>query len=150
MSKKTNGELPPSQELATQFKDLDDDKVAHSIITGELFCSGADGEDEVNQRIEKITMEAVKDDAKFRIAKLYYESKHDIDSALKKVEGISNPAEQARCLVQLAIAILQNEGNEALADEIFAKAEAKEGSLDEIQQSYLKIYPKEKAKILTK
>lgn len=148
MLEKTNSELPPNQELSAQFKGLDDDEVAHSTIASELFCSGADGENEVNQRIEEIAVEAVKNDAKFRIAKLYYESKHDIDSALKKVEEISNPAEQTRCLVQLAIAVLQSDGNEALADEIITKI--KEGSLDEVQQGYLKFYHEERKRILTK
>lgn len=148
MPEKTNSELPQNQELSSKFKGLDDDKVAHGVITGELFYSGADGENEVNQRIEEIAVEAVKNDAKFRIAKLYYESKHDINSALKKVEEISNPAEQARCLVQLAIAVLQSDGNEALADKIITKI--KEGSLDEVQQGYLKFYHEERKRILTK
>ncbi|MBI5077466.1 hypothetical protein HZB94_03755 [Candidatus Falkowbacteria bacterium] len=85
MTEKPNGELAPNQEFSAQFKDLDDEKVALSIITGELFRSGQDGEDEVNRRIEEIKIKAVKDNAKFRIAKLYYEAKHDIGSALKKL-----------------------------------------------------------------
>lgn len=140
MQEKNHSELSHNQESIIKFKDLDDGMVAHSNITDERFCSGVEGENEVNQRIEEIKNEAVKNDAKFRIAKLYYEAKQDIESALKKVEEISNPAEQARCLIQLAIAVLKNEGNEELADEIFSKVDA--NKLDETQKGYLEIYKK--------
>jgi hypothetical protein len=105
-----------------------------------------DGEKEVNDRIENIKLEAVKNDAKFKIAKLYYEVKNDLTSALKKAEEISNPAEQSRCLIYLATAVLKNEKDIELADKIISKIE--EGSLDEVQKSYLKYYNEEKERLL--
>lgn len=130
------------QEASVNFKELTDDAVANSVVTEKLFLSGQDGEDEVNQRIEKITSEAIKNDARFRIAKLYYEAKNDIDSALKKAEEISNLDEQTRCLVHLAVAVLEKEGDADLADRIVANSK-------QDNEGYLKFYDQEKAKIVT-
>ena len=143
MNERIKGELTPNPELTIKFKNLDDDGVAHSIITGELFSSGQDGEDEVNERIEKIENEAVKNLAKFRIAKLYYEVKQEIESAVKKAGEISDPNEQTRCLVHLAIAVLENEGNLALADQIIIRVKQDD-------EGYLKFYNKEKERITAK
>jgi hypothetical protein len=142
MEKRNGGELSPIQEIPAKFKELTDDAVANSAITENLFLSGQDGEDEVNQRIEEIENEAVKNDAKFRIAKLYYEVENDLDSALKKVEEISSLDEQTRCLVHLAIAVLKKEGDSDLADQIVAKS-------SQDSEGYLKFYDQEKAKIVT-
>jgi len=136
----TNGiESAPVREDGADFYDLDDLQVAHSPITIERFCSGPLGEEQVIKRIKNIENDAVRNDAMFRIAKLMYESRNNIIEALDLVEKISNPNEQARCFVHLAIAVLQNEGNRQLADEIIAKIKVDD-------EGYINFYDKEKAR----
>ena len=118
---------------------MDDDHVAHGAITRELFLSGPEGEAEVNQRVGTIEIEAVRNDAKFNLAKLYYEAKHDAKDALNKALEITDLNEQTRCLVHLALSVLKNEGNQSLADELVALAKKDD-------EGYLKYYKLEKEK----
>ncbi|MDO8669716.1 MAG: hypothetical protein Q7K65_05505 [Candidatus Buchananbacteria bacterium] len=130
-------------ELSDKLDSLDDEMVASSTVTGELFNLSEDGEDIVIKRIENIEDESAKDEALFRIANLYYRVKQDIDAALSKAGEIDSKDEKTRCLVQLAVAVLNTENNLELADSIIAQAE-QDG------EGYIKYYQSEKQKFIDK
>ncbi len=129
------------EEKLRQFGEMEDDQVANSVITGEIFKSGKEGETEVIQRIDKIGNQAVKDSAWFRLAKIYYDDLNHINAALEMADRISGNDERTRCLVQLAIEALKTEHNLDLVDDIIGKAK-----MD--NQGYLKYFEKEKIKIM--
>lgn len=142
--KNVTSDIVDKKELIDNFNALDDLSVAHSVITGKLF--DADGEDEtilaqmVVKRIEEIKILGIKDNTFFRIAKLYYENKNNLEEALEMVNKISSTDEQTRCLVHLACAILFKEGNLEKADSIIQKA-------IQDKHGYIKYYMKERSKI---
>jgi hypothetical protein len=128
-------------ELSAQFDKLDDQLVANSILTKDLFISGKEGEEAVIERISKLKENYSKNDAFFRVAKLYYENNNDINTALKLVDKISNQEEQSRCLVHLANEVLVREKNIELADEIISR-------IKEDGKGLKKYYEKERQKLV--
>lgn len=125
------------EELVDRFDKLDKSNIAHNIATFDLFKSGKKGEEKVLQKINELENGYQKDNLLFRIVKLYYENNNDIQTALKMADEIQNQDEKTRCLVHLANAVINNEGNLKLADEII-------GKVKEDNNGYLEYYEKEK------
>lgn len=124
-----------ASELNSKFDNLEESEIANSKITGALFKSGKEGEEKVVTTIEKMNDSALKDNALFRIAKMYYENNNDINTALQKVNEIQNQDEKTRCMVHLANAVVARDGNRDLADKII-------GQITEDKQGYVKYYKK--------
>jgi hypothetical protein len=127
--------LDATFELAKKFDSLDKSGIANSTVTSELFKSGKEGEEKVIKKIGEIKETVFKDTALFRISKLYYEQKKDIQTALQKANEIQDQNEKARCLVHLANVVITSEGNLELADEII-------GKITEDKEEYAKHYEK--------
>jgi predicted S18 family serine protease len=133
--------LETTSELTEKFDKLDESGIANSTVTSELFKSGKEGEEKVIKKIGEIKETVFKDTALFRIAKLYYEQKKDIQTALQKANEIQNQNEKVRCLVHLANAVIASEGNFELADKII-------GQITEDKEEYTKYYEKVKSEYI--
>ena len=78
-------------------------------------------------------------DSLFQQAKKFYEVENDLNRALALAEKITDENERARCLVQLAIAILQNERDGVKADDVVKR-------IGEDKFGYKVYYEREKAR----
>lgn len=87
------------------------------------------------KKVEKISDKTLRDDAWFRIAKMYYETAADLDSAVTTVNKINNSDERNRCLVHLANAVLEKEKDVEKADKIVK-------NIQDDKYGYLKYYQK--------
>ena len=122
-------------ELKRSFGSLDDKSVTHGLLTEKVFLYSIEGEDLVNIRIDQINTSHLKDAALFRIAKIYFEQKKDVENALKKANEITNNEERIRCLVHLAVSVLKTENDISLADSIIERI-----NTENDKQNYLKYY----------
>ena len=72
---------------------------------------------------------------------MFYEKNDSIGHALDKVEEIENEDERTRCLVQLAVSLINRNGNVEYADEIISGIESD-------KHGYIEYYNKEKQRYL--
>ncbi|MEK7512520.1 MAG: hypothetical protein AAB575_05950 [Patescibacteria group bacterium] len=143
ISEKAIDQADNSFELGKNFDKLNEAEVAGSIVTAKLFESGQAGEETVVKKIKEIKTGHLKDSALFRIAKLYYEHKNDLQTALNTANEIQSQDERARCLVQLAVAVIHKEGNPESADKIIEQ-------ITEDNKEYKNYYEKVKKEYLGK
>src|SRR3989344_3561067 len=121
------------EELAQKFNTLNGHEAASSKTLEELFSKGEEGQKIILQKIFQLKNSFQKDAVLFRVAKLYYENQNEIEQALELAQAIQNPDEKARCLVQLADAVLKKEGDVESADKIVIK-------ITQDRQGYLEYY----------
>ena len=104
--------------LYRKFRRMEDVEAVNSIILKDIFLFGNEGEAMVSQRIDRIPASGLRDMGRFRLVKLYYKEKGDLEAACSVIRDFEDAEEKAKCAVYLANTLLDDKMGKDIADNI--------------------------------